>query len=58
MQHDVIRLEGTRLKSFADVLKQADETHEGVLISVGPTDSIMLVGAHLSALRASDFSFA
>jgi hypothetical protein len=58
IQHDRIRLEGTRLKSFADVLKHAVQTHEGVLVSLGSADSIMLVGAQESGLRASDFVFA
>ncbi|HEX2137895.1 MAG TPA: hypothetical protein VHG30_18720 [Microvirga sp.] len=56
-EHDTIRFVGTRLKTFADVAKYAVQVEAGVVIEVGRSESVTLVGVKLAALRASDFEF-
>jgi Ca2+-binding RTX toxin-like protein len=55
---DVVRLLGTDMHSYSDVLLHAVETAVGVLISVDAgADTIMLSGLHLNQLAADDFLF-
>ena len=56
-QQDTIRFVGTRLKTFDDVRKCAAQTEAGVVIEIDGAESVTLVGARLSALRASHFEF-
>jgi Ca2+-binding RTX toxin-like protein len=56
-QGDLIRLRGTGLNSFADVMRSAVESADGVTIRISAKDSITLAGVELNSLSERDFYF-
>ena len=54
---DKIRLAGTRISSFADLLAKAKEDSGIVTIKVAPGDTLTLLDVRLKALSAEAFTF-
>ncbi|GKQ55588.1 hypothetical protein BRSPCE3_64430 [Bradyrhizobium sp. Ce-3] len=55
---DNIRLEGTMLTSFSDVLAATTDYGSFSIVTIDPNTAIWLIGVNKSQLLATDFSFA
>ena len=55
---DVLRLDGTEIDSFADLIENAVEMDGDTAVLLGDTDSVMLLGVSVENLSAEDFVFA
>ena len=54
---DVLRLDGTGVGSFTDLLGSAVEMDGDTALLLGATDSVLLLGVAASDLSAADFNF-
>jgi Ca2+-binding RTX toxin-like protein len=54
---DVIRLEGTPIRSFADVLANTTDLGSYSIVTLDPDSNVWIIGKTSATLTASDFIF-
>ena len=56
-QHDTLQFASSIASSYQQLQSSISQTNAGALITIDPSDTILLKGVTVAALTSSDFSF-